>query len=137
MEPICKDCEHNAGRTCNQNPQGYFEPYGNACARVLQLYDELQTAKSIRKDYADELRQISNIVDPGEHGRHLSHKGALLQRVQDMIARLENKKETQLEKLASLLEDDPDILQICQKKFKIGARALVEAAKRIRGKDEG
>ncbi len=137
MEEICTGCEHNTGRTCDQNPRGYFEPFNNCCQRVLEIYNELQSERSLRRDYAHELKQISDIVDPGEHGRHLSHKGALLQRVQDMIARLENRKETQLEKLARLLEDDPNMMHLCQKKAKLGARALVEAAKRIRDKDEG
>jgi uncharacterized coiled-coil DUF342 family protein len=45
MEEICKECEYNAGRTCNQNPRCYFEPYGNCCQRVLEVYEELQESK--------------------------------------------------------------------------------------------
>jgi len=92
MEDICKDCEHNAGRTCNQNPRGYFEPYGNACQRVLDLYNEMEAERHMKELYLEEMHQISEIIDPGEHGESFTHQGILLQRVKDTISRLESNK---------------------------------------------
>ena len=95
MEPICKDCEHNAGRTCNQNPRGYFEPYGNCCQRVLELYNDLQIEKKLREQFSKELNQISEMLNPG---KTLNISKPVVERVRDMLAKLKS-KEAELRKI--------------------------------------
>lgn len=55
--------------------------------QVEKLKSDLAGSDTMRECYSDELCDISQVVPPGEHGRHLSHQGALLQRVEDLVGR--------------------------------------------------
>jgi hypothetical protein len=105
MEDICKGCENNTGKECCQDPTGSYDPYNNCCVRVLELFVELKAEKQMKELYFKELKDISEVVDVGEHGKDLTHQGALFQRVVDMINRLSYKKETPQQEVDRLSDE--------------------------------
>lgn len=56
---------------------------------VCYWRDQAESAETMQKCYSEELTAISKVIPPGEHDRYLTHQGALLQRVEDTMARLE------------------------------------------------
>ena len=81
--------------------------------RIKTLEAKLVGVKSMKHSYWEELKAISECVPPGEHDRHLTHQGALLQRVEDLMAQL-----ARLIAAAKKFRDDVELVN-CHKNHKL------------------
>jgi CRISPR/Cas system CSM-associated protein Csm4 (group 5 of RAMP superfamily) len=84
-EEICEGCEWNNGKECTNSATGSFEPYNNACQRVLDIAKELNSLKKCQvvtdkswRELVNELQEVKNKLREME-----VHKNILAKALED------------------------------------------------------